>query len=117
MIEGVTILNQVEQWNPQNIAGLFCCAILIVISIIGLVTIFKDFDSTTIGMIIMQIVAAILLAAILLITIATIVVIINLRETIVQAAIDDSASFVKINEVYKFIRQEGQIYILQLKTP
>lgn len=112
MIEGLTILNQVEQWNPKNISGLSCCAIVIVLSIFVLVVVFKDFDFETI-----EIVMAVLFVVILLTAIAAAVVIIDLRETIVQATIDDSASFVKINEVYKFIRQEGQIYILQLKTP
>ena len=117
MIEGLTILNQVEQWNPKNSSRLFCSVILIILSIIGLVVVIKDFDFATIGTVIMQIVTIILFVAMLVMAIATVVVIINLRETIVQAAIDDSASFVKINEAYKFIRQEGQIYILQLRTP
>ena len=112
MIEGLTILNQVEQWNPKNISGLSASAILIVLSIIVLVITIKDFDFVTFDVVIIVLFIAILITAI-----AVFVVIINLRETIVQAAIDDSASFVKINEAYKFIRQEGQIYILQLRTP
>ena len=37
------------------------------------------------------------------------------RYTVVKATIDPSVSWVEVNDKYKFIKQEGEIYTFQLK--
>ena len=112
MIEGVTILNQVEHGTPGLPVIIIFLAIIIIFCLVSLFYLIREFVFD-----LEDILAITLVIGVMAIGVWLLYTNVTARETIVQATIDDTASFVKVNEVYKFIRQEGQIYILQLRTP
>ncbi len=114
MIEGLKILNQVEHGTPCPLVVKIFLTMAIIACLVGLFYMIRNFVFDS-DLILLEILAIILIIVLMITCVWLFYISVTTRETIVQATIDDTASFIKINEMYTFVKQEGEIYTLKLK--
>ena len=121
-MNGINILNTVEQ-QPGGYAGLTVIAVvfgILAIAIAGyafyaaIETVRNRYEGSFVATAVLCIIGLIFVGLSILLFIQ-IPGLLQQRETIVYATIDDSVSWADVNSRYELIRQDGKIYQLKVR--